>query len=193
MIFPIASAFILCCVCVLAYKRASRGRINHSIKWLIWLYSASFLFATSTGYYILQNNIDYTYQILIAVTLSYMLFCYAVALKRTVIINSYCAVTILAIINQIVMFNAYTELAGNAYTTAAITYSLAERFLAVIDIILLIGIAHGTNGCAPITSRQWYKNLSSFRSFKFNPQTLQPTPWAERAADRQRKAGNRST
>ena len=59
MIFPIASAFLLCCVCVLAYKRASRGRISHSIKWLIWLYSASFLFATLSEYHILKNNIDY--------------------------------------------------------------------------------------------------------------------------------------
>ena len=185
MIFPLHAA-ILIVACLYAGSSAA-ARDSQPFR-LVTMYAAFFFLSKLSEYFTLEYNLEYNLQTLIACFGAWILCMYAASMKRCVYVDVFCALMILAIINQLAMFIAYLNLAGLSYILAVGIYESLAFSFSILDIFVLFLVINGNNTPSDaVDSRQRTSLMDSLPNNYFSASAIQANGWAERkATDKQR-------
>ena len=139
-----------------------------------------------------QYNLSFMSQLVLSATLAAMLCEVALNSKRRKYIKRFCAVMILSILNQILMYSLSFIDAGFYYVAAQASTAVVTALISLAELYILLRIIYGTGRGEPITTAFGIYIMDCLSIFTPNQKALCQSVWQKGTANNySRTAGQR--
>lgn len=148
----------------------------------------SFMYAAFFYLIHLSEQLSLMSQLVLSSTLAAILLEIAINSKRRKYIKRFCAVMLLSILNQLIIFCFSFVEAGGVYVAAQASTAIMTVLISAMEFYLLVRIIYGTRRGEPIYSKLSFYLMDCLSIFKPSQKAIHSSIWQERAPNINRTA-----